>query len=153
MSFSVFGKDRVVYAVAFHGDNFDATVEKIESHFDEVLPGSNKDDIPKSFEKYMEFGCFHPQLEPVYLWGSKFQRQVWKEITNIPFGEIVLYADIALNIGNDLAYRAVGRAVGANPIPILVPCHRVVAFSNIGGYTGGVELKRELLKIEGVLPG
>lgn len=83
--------------------------------------------------------------------GTEFQRSVWKEIQKIKFGQIKTYADIAKAIGKPLAARAVGGAVGSNPIPLAIGCHRVLGSSGkITGYSGGKGLptKRVLLKLE-----
>ncbi len=81
---------------------------------------------------------------------SRFQRSVLAETTRIPFGEVVPYAELARRIQRPKAARAVGNALGANPVAIVVPCHRVVASDgSLGGYTGGVECKRRLLAVEG----
>lgn len=85
--------------------------------------------------------------------GTEFQRSVWKEIQKIKFGQIKTYADIAKAIGKPLAARAVGGAVGSNPIPLAIGCHRVLGSSGkITGYSGGKGLptKRVLLKLEGI---
>lgn len=83
--------------------------------------------------------------------GTDFQRAVWKELRRIPAGMTRSYADIARAIGNPKATRAVAQACGANPIPFLVPCHRVISSDgSIGGYTGGLHIKRALLDAEGV---
>ena len=83
--------------------------------------------------------------------GTAFQRQVWKALQEIPFGETITYAELARRVGNPGAARAVGQANGANPIAIIIPCHRAVAASGIGGYGGGLAIKRRLLALEGVL--
>lgn len=83
--------------------------------------------------------------------GTKFQQSVWNEIARVPFGEVVSYADIAREIGKPQASRAVGGAVGSNPIPLLIGCHRVLGASGkITGYSGGegIPTKRWLLKLE-----
>ena len=85
--------------------------------------------------------------------GTDFQKAVWKEIGKIGFGEITTYAEIAQNIGNPKAVRAVGGAVGSNPVPLIVGCHRVLGASGkITGYSGGDGLptKRWLLALEGI---
>lgn len=82
--------------------------------------------------------------------GTPFQRRVWSALLEVGFGELVSYKRIAERIGRPSATRAVGRANGANPIPIVIPCHRVVASDGtIGGYTGGLALKAGLLTLEG----
>lgn len=85
--------------------------------------------------------------------GTPFQRAVWQEINKIKFGQVKTYADIARAIGKPLAARAVGGAVGSNPIPLVIGCHRVLGSSGkITGYSGGKGLptKRILLKLEGI---
>jgi methylated-DNA-[protein]-cysteine S-methyltransferase len=87
---------------------------------------------------------------PLELSGTDFQQGVWRALTEIPYGETVSYAELALMVGRPQAYRAVGQANGANPIPIVLPCHRVVASGGgIGGYGGGLPMKRKLLALEG----
>ena len=87
--------------------------------------------------------------------GTEFQRRVWEALTEIPPGETTSYGEIAIEVGKPGAARAVGGAVGRNPISIVVPCHRVIAGDgSLGGYGGGLDRKRWLLAHEGVpLPG
>jgi methylated-DNA-[protein]-cysteine S-methyltransferase len=81
--------------------------------------------------------------------GTEFQRKVWSELMNIPCGETLTYKDIANNLGNSNAVRAVGNANGKNPISIVVPCHRVIGSNGkLTGYAGGLERKAWLLKHE-----
>lgn len=83
--------------------------------------------------------------------GTDFQQQVWCELLKIPYGETRSYKDIALEIGNENAVRAVGNANNKNPIPIIIPCHRVIGSDNkLVGYAGGLDIKKNLLKIEGI---
>ena len=83
-------------------------------------------------------------------YGTDFQRQVWKAIQQIPYGEVRSYQWIADQIGRPKSVRAVGNAVGANPVSILIPCHRVIRSNGaLGGYGGGLERKRQLLTLEG----
>ncbi|TFL19997.1 methylated-DNA--[protein]-cysteine S-methyltransferase [Jannaschia formosa] len=81
--------------------------------------------------------------------GTPFQRRVWKALRAIPQGRTATYGEIAAAIGQPGATQAVGRANGANPIPILIPCHRVVAADGIGGFSGPPEIKHALLALEG----
>jgi O-6-methylguanine DNA methyltransferase len=84
--------------------------------------------------------------------GTDFQLRVWRELERIPYGETRSYSQIAAAIGTPQAVRAVGAANGANPIPIVVPCHRVIgAGGKLVGYGGGLPLKRRLLELEGAL--
>jgi O-6-methylguanine DNA methyltransferase len=84
------------------------------------------------------------------LHGTPFQVEVWKEMLRIPAGKTKSYAEVARNIGRPKAFRAVAQACGANPVPVVVPCHRVVATNGVGGYTGGIDRKIFLLNAEGV---
>lgn len=88
------------------------------------------------------------------LWyqGTAFQMAVWEELADIPFGASISYRELASRVGRPKAVRAVGGANGRNPIPIVVPCHRVIGASGeLGGYSGGVAMKRALLEFEGAL--
>ena len=81
--------------------------------------------------------------------GSPFQQKVWREISLIPWGELRTYSDIAKAIGQPKSVRAVASACGQNPLPLFIPCHRVVGKNDLGGFNGGVELKQKLLYLEG----
>ena len=90
-------------------------------------------------------------LPKLHLTGTKFQQSVWKMLLKIPVGKVLTYADVARRIKNPKAVRAVGTACGANPIPLLVPCHRVIASNGgLGGFGGGLKLKQSLLQAEGM---
>lgn len=80
--------------------------------------------------------------------GTPFERSVWRALGEIPFGETRTYGDVAAGIHRPRAARPVGQAVGANPLTIVVPCHRVVAAGSIGGYMWGVSRKEWLLRLE-----
>jgi methylated-DNA-[protein]-cysteine S-methyltransferase len=83
--------------------------------------------------------------------GTHFQKQVWEALLAIPFGETRSYGQIANQLGNPKATRAVGAANGQNPIPIIVPCHRVIgANGKLTGFGGGLEIKDQLLALEGI---
>jgi methylated-DNA-[protein]-cysteine S-methyltransferase len=81
--------------------------------------------------------------------GTPFQQEVWRALLEIPCGETRTYGQVAAQIGRPRASRAVGQAVGANPLPIVVPCHRVVGSDGLGGFGGGLALKKRLLALEG----
>jgi methylated-DNA-[protein]-cysteine S-methyltransferase len=87
---------------------------------------------------------------PMELDGTAFQQEVWSELSRIPYGETISYGELARRVGRPKGPRAVGQANGKNPIPIIVPCHRVLAGNGIGGYGGGLPMKRALLAVEGV---
>lgn len=81
--------------------------------------------------------------------GTEFQRRVWRTLTEIPYGKTISYGELANRIGNKSASRAVGLANGANPLPIIVPCHRVIgADGSLTGFGGGLPIKRKLLALE-----
>ncbi len=83
--------------------------------------------------------------------GTAFQRAVWEAVARIPYGETASYGEIAQRVGKPRAARAVGAAVGANPLPIIIPCHRVIgADGSLTGYGSGLDVKERLLRLEGV---
>ncbi|MBO8163575.1 MAG: methylated-DNA--[protein]-cysteine S-methyltransferase [Brevibacillus sp.] len=90
---------------------------------------------------------------PLDLYGTPFQKKVWLELLKIPYGEVRTYKDIALAIGAARAVRAVGGANNQNPVPIVIPCHRVIGSNGaLVGYGGGLSIKEALLRLEGCLP-
>ena len=85
------------------------------------------------------------------LHGTPFQKKVWKALLKIPFGKTASYQEVAEMIGQPQAARAVGTACGQNPIPVIIPCHRVInSGGGLGGYSGGIKIKKVLLRIEGI---
>lgn len=92
--------------------------------------------------------CFDLKLNPS---GTDFQKKVWSELSKIPYGSLSTYKNIATAVGNPKASRAVGMANNKNPVPILVPCHRVIgANRKLVGYAYGLELKQQLLQMESI---
>ena len=90
-------------------------------------------------------------LQPLDLQGSQFQMRVWSALRQIPAGKVATYGDVAARIGRPKSARAVGQACGRNAVVLFVPCHRVVAaHGGLGGFGGGLSLKRALLRHEGV---
>ena len=105
-------------------------------------------DIKKQLDEYFlgKRTIFNIKINPK---GTDFQKLVWSELQNIPYGEIKSYSEIAAVAGNKNAQRAVGNACNKNPIMIIIPCHRVVSKNNnIGGYAYGRSIKQKLLNIE-----
>jgi len=95
-----------------------------------------------------ELKKFNLQID---LQGTDFQKAVWREISKIPYGEVKTYGEIAKLIGKPKAARAVGQALNKNPIPIIIPCHRVIGSKgDLVGFGGGIEIKKFLLRHEGV---
>jgi methylated-DNA-[protein]-cysteine S-methyltransferase len=119
----------------------DATVEQALGQLREYFAGERRDfDLPLEW----------PRLEPT-------TAAVLKALIGVPYGETVTYGELALRSGTGVPARAIGSIMGANPWPIIVPCHRVVAADGLGGYSGGergheLETKRWLLETEGALP-
>jgi len=110
------------------------------------------DGLPRDLQQWFDhyFSGKHPGQSPPYrLIGTDFQQQVWTALTNIPYGETRSYGEIARAISRPTAVRAVATAVGNNPLPILIPCHRVIyQTGKIGNYSGGVSKKKALLALE-----
>ncbi|WP_067932607.1 methylated-DNA--[protein]-cysteine S-methyltransferase [Alicyclobacillus kakegawensis] len=90
---------------------------------------------------------------PLDVIGTDFQRQVWRQLAEIPYGRTCSYRDLAAAVGRPKAVRAVGMANHANPLPLVIPCHRVIgADGSLVGYGGGLEMKETLLRLEGAWP-
>lgn len=97
---------------------------------------------------YFQGKCFSFQT-PFLLMGTPFQKAVWEAILSIPFGQTKSYQQLAVELGNPKAYRAVANACGQNPLPLRIPCHRVICTDGtLGGYRGGVMYKKWLLEQE-----
>ena len=90
---------------------------------------------------------------PMVAHGTDFQQRVWKELGRIPYGRAISYLELARRLGDEKCIRAAARANGANPIAILIPCHRVIGSDgSLVGYAGGLDMKEFLLRLEGILP-
>jgi methylated-DNA-[protein]-cysteine S-methyltransferase len=86
---------------------------------------------------------------PVHVWGTPFQKKVWRTLESVPYGQTRSYQEVARKAGNAKAARAVGMANNRNPVPILIPCHRVIGKDgSMVGYGGGLPMKKRLLKLE-----
>lgn len=114
-----------------------------------------RNDILKSLESQLgRYFAGSPVMFDIpldFLTGTPFQRAVWRTVKAIPYGKVKTYGQIAQELGKPGAARAVGAANGANPAPIVVPCHRVVqSDGKLGGYSGGLDIKDKLLEMEGI---
>jgi methylated-DNA-[protein]-cysteine S-methyltransferase len=110
--------------------------KKLKSAINELLDYFNGDQV--SFKSILDVSI-----------GTTFQKKVWNQVSKIPYGELRTYKWIASEIGNLNAVRAVGNAVGKNPVPPIIPCHRVIRTDgNLGGFSSGIPLKKWLLKLE-----
>jgi methylated-DNA-[protein]-cysteine S-methyltransferase len=104
--------------------------------------------VRKELDRYFE-GRLRAFSTPLAFNGTAFQNAVWKQLTRIPYGETISYLELAKRIDNPKAVRAVGLANGANPIAIIVPCHRVIGSNgSLTGFGGGIPTKRALLELE-----
>lgn len=119
-----------------------------------MLPSQNKiSTIAEKTEEALRLYFSNPKRVPaipLFPEGTAFQKKIWKLISDIPLGETRTYLQIASQFGNPKAVRAVGTALGQNPILIFIPCHRIVGSRGLlKGYAGGIEKKRKLLEHEG----
>ena len=115
--------------------------------------GSRDDEHPAARELRAYFaGTLRTFRTPVDLTGTTaFRRRVLAELVRIPYGETRTYGEIAVRVGSPRGARAIGQAVGSNPVPIVVPCHRVLAaHAKLGGFSSGLQVKRALLQVESV---
>ncbi|HJL19927.1 MAG TPA: methylated-DNA--[protein]-cysteine S-methyltransferase [Sandaracinaceae bacterium LLY-WYZ-13_1] len=135
----------------------DPPAERARARFwpeaDGSLPeGDIPDPVYDTLRRYFGGDAVDPATLPVRLGGTRFQRRTWAALRRVPRGRVRTYAGLAKDVGSPRAMRAIGVAMGANPIAVVVPCHRVVGTRHtLGGYSGGLERKRALLELEGVV--
>lgn len=137
-----------VFRIDFN-DNINEFKGSIKFQFTEE-PVYSPDKLKKEVKQILEY--FERKRKiftfPVSLKGTYFQKSVWNAISDIMYGKTIAYSDIAFRINHPYAVRAVGNACGKNPVPLVIPCHRVTAKGSIGGYGGDIELKKTLLDLE-----
>lgn len=105
--------------------------------------------VKKELTEYFNEGRKDFSCETSFVEGSEFERQVWNTLKEVPYGETMTYKWLADRIGRPRAFRAVGNALGKNPIPIIFPCHRIIeSDGSLGGYSSGTDIKRRLIEIE-----
>jgi methylated-DNA-[protein]-cysteine S-methyltransferase len=144
--------DRGLMKVSFSQDEASFVTEIHQRTRAEVLPSSEKlgrivAELREYFSGTRSRFDFAIDLSRV----TPFQRRVLQAAANIPMGKVITYGELAGRIGQPQASRAVGQALGRNPIPVVIPCHRIIGGGGgIGGYTGGLHIKRKLLELEGV---
>ena len=149
--FAAASKKGLVLLYFFTPYDIEANIDKLKKTLKaDVIPGNSEifDALKTQLNEY--FNKKRTTFEiPLQLVGTPFQIKAWKELLNIPYGKTISYKEQAIKIGNEKAFRAVANANGQNMIAILVPCHRVIASNGkLSGYTGGVEKKEFLLKLE-----
>lgn len=148
----LYGEDKKVCGVFF--DTQATLVEKyLEKNLESyTVKQMKKGFYDQDFKKYFKDPKHSLQTIPVAVVGTPAQISVWNAVGKIKVGTVARYKDIAKKVGNEKAVRSVGTAIGANPVCLIVPCHRVLASDgSLGGYSGGLDKKEWLLKHEGVL--
>ena len=128
----------------------EAWIERHEPGARLVRSSEGLEEASEQLEAYGQGALKHFDLG-LDLRGTPFQLRVWQALREIPYGELRTYGQLAASLGRPGASRAVGGANGKNPIPLIVPCHRVVASDGIGGFTGGLAWKERLLAHEGIV--
>jgi methylated-DNA-[protein]-cysteine S-methyltransferase len=140
-----------------HEGGLDAVLDRLAAKLSpRILEAPARlDDVRRELDEYFDHRRMTFDLPLDWTLVSPFGRKVLQATAAIPFGEVSTYAKVAAEAGNAKATRAAGNALGANPMPIVVPCHRVLHTGGrgIGNYTGGVHRKEALLRLEGVLLG
>jgi methylated-DNA-[protein]-cysteine S-methyltransferase len=147
---------RGLVRLAYEGERSEAVMDELAERVSpRILNAPERTDaVRRELEDY--FAGRRHGFETAVDWSlvRGFASGVLQATARVPFGEVATYAEVAAAAGSPRAYRAAGNALGANPIPIVVPCHRIVhAGGGLGGYTGGLERKRYLLGLEGAPVG
>lgn len=126
----------------------------IRKHFEEeeIVESVNENrEIIAELDRYFDRKLvrFHAPLDQI---GTEFEKKVWSQLKKIPYGTTITYKDLARRVGNPGAYQSVGRANAANPLPIVIPCHRIVGSGGrLVGYAAGIKTKEFLLRLEGAM--
>ncbi len=137
--------------LAFAQDGVSSCLAKLKENYGENLvrkQTSLSEALRNELTLYFQ-GKLKVFQTPVKAEGTAFQQKAWEALKKIPYGAVASYKEQAINLGNPKASRAVGRANGLNPVPILIPCHRVInSGGQLGGYAGGLSTKSQLLELE-----
>ncbi len=142
---TIFASDRGVTSIHI-GDGPKATIAKVKDAKNHPILSL----CAKELREYFE-GSRTIFSTPLDLEGTPFQQKTWSVLQRIPYGKVISYGEQAKKLGKSSAVRAVASANGRNPIPIIVPCHRVIASTgHLHGYACGLEIKSQLLEIEGL---
>ncbi|WP_034261691.1 methylated-DNA--[protein]-cysteine S-methyltransferase [Bacillus sp. J33] len=131
--------------------SYDEFEDSLKKYFPSLKLSENKDSLLPYINELQEFLRGNKQAfsMPLDVKGTPFQEEVWEALTRIPYGKTASYSDIAEIIQRPLAVRAAGKAIGANPVLIAIPCHRVIGKNGaMTGYRGGIEMKTFLLQLE-----
>lgn len=127
---------------------FESTIKKNYRDYKVISGGAENKRVERQIRDYLagRLKKFNLKLD---LGGTPFQKKALKKIASIPYGRVSTYGEVAAAVGHPRAYRAIGAVNAGNRLPIIIPCHRVVAASGLGGYGGGIEIKERLLRLEG----
>ncbi len=153
---TAFVTPRGLVRLSYPGEPIDAQLDELAATISpRVLAAPERTDtIRRQLDEYFAGSRRRFDLPIDWRLLAGFRAEVLRAAARIPFGSVSSYREIAVAAGSPNAYRAAGNALGSNPMPIVVPCHRVLhTGGGLGGYTGGLERKRYLLHLEGVLPG
>lgn len=145
----VVSNERSVTRIIFGVKEFRNYLEGLKDA--QISGGGPAADMAREIELYFDGGLTEFRTPIDLSEGTPFQRSVWEKLLDIPYGKTATYKDVAEGVGRPGASRAVGNAVGANPLPIVIPCHRVLGAHGLGGYSGGINIKKDLLRVEGAL--
>ena len=136
-----------------HEDNDHIVAIQFHSETDRNDPSDLLDECEKQLSEYFKGERSEFSL-PLELRGTDFQKQVWTELQNIPYGKTISYSELAIRLGDIKTIRAAGSANGKNNLPIVIPCHRVIGKNGaLVGFAGGLDTKKWLLKHEGIIRG
>ncbi len=140
--------------ITLPNESFQVLTRFVEKHVPNAILEQNHTVLEPYLNELKEYleGKRKQFSAPLDLRGTPFQVSVWQSLLKIPYGQLATYADMAASIGQPSAVRAVGAAIGANPIPFVIPCHRVVGKDGkLTGYRGGLDVKSALLRLEKVI--
>jgi methylated-DNA-[protein]-cysteine S-methyltransferase len=145
----VVDENGAVVRIAFSQGRDAQKITEMKAEIDSIEDAGRTAEVRRQLDEY--FAGQREEFDlPLAPRGTPFELSVWEELRRIPFGETRSYADIARALGKPAATRAVGRANGANPLPIVVPCHRVIGSNgSLTGFGGGLDNKVRLLELEG----
>gem|GEM_PF-1149908 len=152
LSGTAFGYGNFIFCISL--TNLNSTMEKFRKI--KLFPQQGIHNSGKLVEEIFEYLNGERKifsLIPYCLWGTAFFRRVWCETRAIPYGNIISYSRLAHRIGKVSAVRAVGKALSANPIPLVIPCHRVIGKDgDLVGFGAGTQIKQKLLELENIFP-
>jgi methylated-DNA-[protein]-cysteine S-methyltransferase len=153
---AVFAEDGAIIRIIRGENELEVLDQMMDFYPDPIEAGLIQQDtlplLKKAKEQIEEYltGARKEFALPINLDGAPFQRQVWQELRAIPYGQSIDYSELARRAGNEKAVRAAGTGCGANPMPLLVPCHRVKQKGgDLGGFGWGLDVKQQLLELEG----